>query len=64
MKFYRNMQAKESHGLAMAKHVHQHATLTDVAERAGGSFSGMEGLVELFADEVTNVADSKALIAT
>ena len=32
----------------MDEHVQRYNTLTDVAERAGGDLSGMQGLMDLF----------------
>ena len=48
----------------MDGHVYRHAAHTDVAKRAGGSFSGMKGLVNFFTYEAPNVANSKALTTT
>ena len=48
----------------MTKHVQRHSALTDMAECAGGDFSGMKGLMDFFADEVPSISNSKALTVT
>ena len=44
--------------------IQQHTAPIDVAEHAGGDFSGMKVLVNFFSKEATNVSDSKYLTAT
>ena len=45
----------------MAEHVHIHVSLLDMDERAGGAFSGMNVLVDLFANEATGIDGTKTL---
>ena len=41
----------------MDEHIQLHAALTDVAEHAGGTFSGLKGIFGFFANEAPNVAN-------
>ena len=58
------MQGKGGCSLTMVKHVQRHVACTDLIEHASRAFSGMNRLVDFFANEAPNFDNSKALTST